>query len=83
MIKKTLEEFEKEVEINNRELDLIMKLIALRNEKGLTQKELANLLGMKQPAIARLEKAKISPSLTTVIKILDKYGYTLDIKKIK
>ena len=35
---------------------LIGKMIEIREKKGLTQRQLAELTGMKQPAIARLEK---------------------------
>ena len=37
---------------------------------------------MKQPALVRIEKQNNSPSLKTVLKILEPLGYTLEIKKI-
>ena len=44
------------------EADLIGKLIETREEKGLSQRGLAELSGMKQPQIARLESMKSPPN---------------------
>lgn len=81
MNKDTIENYLQENELKNKEIEFIEKLIKLRYENNLSQQELANKLNMKQPAIARIENAKISPSLNTIIKILDAYGYSLDIKE--
>lgn len=40
------------------EVALIGKLIKARESKGLTQRELADLAGLKQPDIARIETMK-------------------------
>lgn len=61
------------------EADLIGKLIEAREEKGLSQRGLAQLSGIKQPQIARLESMKSSPQLDTLFKILTPLGYTLSI----
>ena len=61
------------------EADLIGKLIEAREEKGLSQRGLAELIGMKQPQIARLESMKGSPQLDTLFKVLTPLGYTLSI----
>ena len=61
------------------EADLICKMIEAREEKGLTQKQLADKIGLKQPAIARLEKQKVVPKIDTMLKILVSLGYTLKI----
>jgi ribosome-binding protein aMBF1 (putative translation factor) len=39
----------------NFDISLIGKMIEAREEKGLSQRELADMSGVKQPAIARLE----------------------------
>jgi transcriptional regulator with XRE-family HTH domain len=56
---------------------LVGKMIEAREKKGLTQKKLAELTGLKQPFIARIEKGDTDPQLTSVIKILEPLGYTL------
>lgn len=61
------------------EVALIGKLIEARERKGLSQKELADMCGLKQPAIARLEKMSSTPQLNTLIKVLKPLGYRLDI----
>lgn len=61
------------------EVALIGKLIEARESKELSQKELADLAGLKQPAIARLESMKATPQIDTLFKILQPLGYTLAI----
>ena len=61
------------------EADLIGKLIETREEKGLSQRGLAELSGIKQPQIARLERMTGSPQLDTLFKVLTPLGYTLSI----
>ena len=56
---------------------LIGELIKARQEKGLSQKKLEELSGVKQPIIARMEKGQTSPQLDTVLKVLAPLGKTL------
>ncbi len=65
------------------EVAFIGKLIEAREKKGLTQRELSILSGVKQPAIARLESMKVSPQIDTLFKILNPLGYTIQIVPIK
>jgi transcriptional regulator with XRE-family HTH domain len=46
-----------------RELEAGYQIARLRIERGLTQAELAALVGTKQPSIARLESGEASPSV--------------------
>lgn len=62
--------------------EVIQKLIMIRKEKGLTQTELAEMCGLKQAMIARLESGKSIPTITTLIKIAAALDYTLDLKPI-
>lgn len=61
------------------EIELIGKMIEAREEKGLSQRDLAEMSGVKQPAIARLESMKTTPQIDTLFKILNPLGYTLSI----
>ena len=50
-----------------------------RVEHGLTQTGLAELLGMHQPAIARLEAGTHEPSLATLARLSSALGIRLDV----
>lgn len=63
----------------NFEIELIGKIIEAREEKGLSQRELAEISGVKQPAIARLESMKTTPQIDTLFRILNPLGYTISI----
>lgn len=65
------------------EVSLIGKMIEAREEKGLSQRELAKLSGIKQPAIARVENLKSTPQINTLLKLLIPLGYTLDIVPLR
>lgn len=63
------------------ECDLIDELARLRKEKQLSQRELCELIKFKQPTLAKIEKRKNSPQLSTLIKILDALDYHIEFKK--
>ena len=65
------------------EASLIGKMIEARESRGITQRELARLSGIMQPAIARLESMRTAPQIDTVLRILEPLGYTLEIVAIK
>ena len=67
----------------NFEVALIGKMIEAREEKGLSQRELAEMSGVKQPAIARLEGLKTTPQIDTLFKVLYPLGYTIEIVPIE
>ena len=54
-------------------------LIAARLAAGLTQKELAERLGTKQSAIARLEGGTTLPSLEMLYRLVDQLGAKMEI----
>lgn len=58
---------------------LIGELIKARQEKGISQKKLEELSGVKQPVIARMERGASSPQLDTILKLLAPLGKTLAI----
>ena len=60
-------------------IDLADKLIEAREQKGISQKRLAEMSGLKQPAIARLERMQTMPQIDTLQKVLKPLGYKLAI----
>lgn len=64
---------------SNLRVALIGELIKARQEKGISQKKLEELSGVKQPIIARMEKGSTSPQLDTILKVLAPLGKTLAI----
>lgn len=61
------------------EKDLIRTMVAIREEKGLTQSQLAEMCNLKQPVIARMETSVHSPQINSLLKVLTPLGYTLQI----
>lgn len=56
---------------------LIGELIKARQDKGLTQKQLEKITGIKQPVIARMENGTSIPKISTILKLLAPLGKTL------
>ena len=65
------------------ETELIGKLIEAREQRGLSQRDLAKLSGVKQPSIARLESMRATPQIDTLFKLLNPLGYTLVIEALE
>ena len=61
------------------EKKLIQTMVQIREEKGLTQAQLAKLCDVKQPLIARMESSSHSPLIDSLLRILVPLGYTLQI----
>ncbi len=72
-----------EIAASNLRVALIGELIKARQEKGISQKKLEELSGVKQPIIARMEKGSTSPQLDTVLKVLAPLGKTLAVVPIE
>ena len=72
-------EEEEEIKI---EKEIIEATIQARKKSKLSQRELSKKTGIKQPAIARIEKNLCSPKISTLIKILHPIGYTIKIVPI-
>ena len=77
-IKKYIDE---EKSLLDKEYNLIERLSEIRKEKKLSQRQLAEIIGMKQPMLANIEKGKNSPQLNTLLNILDSLGYTIEYKE--
>lgn len=72
-----------EIAESNLRVALIGELIKARQEKGISQKKLEEMSGVKQPIIARMEKGITSPQIETVLKVLAPLGKTLAIVPIE
>ncbi len=48
-----------------------------RTERGLSQRKMEELCGVKQNVISRMEKGETSPQIDTVLKLLASLGKTL------
>ena len=52
----------------------------MRLELGLSQKEMANALGMIESQYCRLEKGQHNPTVLSLIELADLFGYDFDLK---
>lgn len=68
-----------EIAASNLRVALIGELIKARQERGISQKKLEELSGVKQPIIARMEKGTTNPQIDTLLKVLAPLGKTLAI----
>jgi len=78
-----MKKIEEEKRIVELEYKLICDFIKLRNELGLSQQKMADTAGVVREMIAVIENQKKHPQINTLIKILEPFGYTLSITKIK
>ena len=60
-------------------LEPAFQIARLRIERGLTQAQLAELVGTKQPSIARLERGTSEPSLAFLRKLAAALGMRVEI----
>ena len=58
-------------------------IVHYRAEHDLSQRDLAQRLGMKQPQVARLELGEVNPSMDTLMRISSSLGieFTIDIRR--
>lgn len=62
-----------------KKFSLAGEIIALRQATGLSQREFAERVGIKQPQLARLEAGRQVPKLETLSKLAAAAGYELKI----
>ena len=57
-------------------------IVRYRSEHDLSQRELADRLGMKQPQVARLELGEVNPGIETLMRISAQLGieFTIDVR---
>ena len=58
---------------------IVGAIIEKRNELGLSQRQLAEICGIPQSSVARIETLKITPNLDTLLKIMQHLGLKLTV----
>lgn len=71
------EDFRKEYEAIQPEMEIIRALIKARKEQHITQKQLADITGINQADISKLENGNRNPTLNMLKKLADGLGMTL------
>ena len=64
-------------------LNIIKEIVHMRQYNNLSQNELADISGVRQPMIARIEHGINTPNMSTVLKLLAAFGKTLYIGDLK
>lgn len=78
------EEFERKVQKRLAELEIEQDVITLREALGLTQSQLAQIAGVSQPFIAKLESGRaINIELRTLVRVATALDAYVDAKIIK
>ena len=59
-----------------------LAVVRYRGDHGLSQRNLAERLGMKQPQVARLELGEVNPSMETLMRVSAQLGieFTIDVR---
>ena len=73
------EEFRKEYEAIQPEMDVIRAIVDARTSQNLTQKELAERTGINQADISKLENGTRNPSIKLLQRLADGMGMVLNI----
>jgi len=74
-------EFAKAYAVVKKEYDLISEAVSERKELSLTQGDIAELTGLKQQVISRIERVEHTPTLRSFLKYLDGIGLELKLEK--
>lgn len=76
------DEFKKEWEDIQPEMDVIRAMVDARISQNLTQKELAERTGINQADISKLENGTRNPSLKLLKRLADGMGMTLKLELV-
>ena len=74
------DEFRKEYEATQPELDVIRAMVDARNSVNMTQKELSERTGISQADISKIENGTRNPSLNLLKRLAEGMGMTLKIE---
>jgi len=73
-------EIRREYEALKPKYEMIKTLIERRNQLCLSQVQLANIIGMQQPAISRLENGGSNTTVSTLLKVADALKLNIEFK---
>ena len=68
-----------EIAASHRRVKFTGALIKIRKALGLTQRQMSDIVDVKQPMLARFESGQNTPKITTATKILKPFGFSLAI----
>ena len=75
-------EFKEEWDELEPEYQIIKAMLSSRAEKSMTQKQLADITGISQADISRLENGNANPSLRTLVRLADGMGMKLKLELV-
>ena len=81
-VKSIDEQSKKDMEATEELASIVSAIIEKRNSMGLSQRELADLCGIPQSSVARIETYKTTPNLNTLIKMMHPLGLKLVVSVI-
>ena len=73
-------EFKEEWDELEPEYQIIKAMLSSRAEKSMTQKQLADITGISQADISRLENGNANPLLRTLVRLADGMGMKLKLE---
>lgn len=62
---------------------MLEQLVAYRKALGLTQKDLADRMGVSRPNISRFESEDYNPTIDMIVKVADSMGYDVKIEFVE
>ena len=78
-VEKTNPEISKDIKETEEIAAIITAMVEQRNALGLTQRELANMCGLPQSSVARIESCRNTPKLLTLLNIFRHLGLSLTV----
>lgn len=76
-------ELAKDIEEAESLAGIVGAMVRQRNSLGISQRELANMCGMPQSSVARIESLRTSPNLETLLKLFEPLGLALTVSMKK
>jgi ribosome-binding protein aMBF1 (putative translation factor) len=72
-------EFRAAYDAEDKRIELVLQIIRLRQQRGMTQSDLAKAIGTRQANVSRLERFDTNLTLGTLEKVAEALGVNLEI----